>query len=63
MVVAWSWRLCNITFESGVVTEEWRATVTVTLYIGKGERTECKNYIHYVLACSAWLDKYIQGYW
>ena len=31
-------------FESDVVSEDWRSTVTVPLYNGKGERTECKNY-------------------
>ena len=31
-------------FKSGVVPEEWRSAVIVTLYKGKGERTECKNY-------------------
>ena len=33
------WRLCNMAFESGVVP-----AVIVSLYKGKGERTECKNY-------------------
>ena len=31
-------------FESGVVPEYWRSAVIVSLYMGKGERTECKNY-------------------
>ena len=31
-------------FESGVVPEDRRSTVTVPLYNDKGERTECKNY-------------------
>ena len=43
-VVDWIWRLCNIAFESGVVPEDWRSAVIVTLFKGKGERTECKNY-------------------
>ena len=40
-VVDWIWRLCNMAFESGVVSEDWRS---FTLYKGKGEKTECKNY-------------------
>ena len=31
-------------FESGVVPEDWRSTVIVPLYKGKGWRSECKNY-------------------
>ena len=33
------WRLCNMTFESGGAPEDWRSTVIVPLYKGKGERT------------------------
>ena len=33
-VVDWIWKLCNMTFESGVVH----------LYKGEREMTECKNY-------------------
>ena len=33
-----------MTFESGVVPEDWRYAVIVPLYKGKGERNECKNY-------------------
>ena len=40
----WIWTLCNMAFESGVVTEDWRSLVIVPLYKGKGERIECKNY-------------------
>ena len=40
----WIWRLCNMTFESGVLLEDWRSGVIVPLCKGKGERTECKNY-------------------
>ena len=32
-------------FERGVVPEDLRYAVIVPLYKGKGERTECKNYI------------------
>ena len=31
-------------FESGVVPKDWRYTVIVPLYNGKGERSEGKNY-------------------
>ena len=30
-------------FESGVLLEDWRSTVIVPLYKGKGEGSECKN--------------------
>ena len=43
-VVDWIWRLCNMTFKSGVVPEEWRSAVIIPLYKGKGERTEYSNY-------------------
>ena len=43
-VVDWKWRLCNMAFESIVVPEDWKYTVIVPLYKGKGERTECKYY-------------------
>ena len=33
-----------MTFESGVVSEDWRSDVIVLLHKGKGERTECKHY-------------------
>ena len=32
-------------FESGVVPEDWNSALIIPLYKGKGERTECKNYI------------------
>ena len=38
-------RLCSMAFEIGVVSEDWRSAVIVHLYKGKGEKTECKNYI------------------
>ena len=40
----WIWRLCNMGFESGVVSEDWKSVVIVPLYKSKGERIECKNY-------------------
>ena len=33
-----------MTFESGVVSENWKSVVIVPLYKGIGERTECINY-------------------
>ena len=43
-VVDWIWRLCNMPFESSVVPEDWKSTVIVLLYKGKGESTECRSY-------------------
>ena len=31
-------------FESGVELEDWKSSVIVPLYKGKGERTKCRNY-------------------
>ena len=33
-----------MTFESGVLSEEWRSAVIVSLYKGKGKRNESENY-------------------
>ena len=33
-----------MTFESGVVSEDWKSAVIVPLYNGKGEKTECSKY-------------------
>ena len=33
-VVDWIWRLCNIAFETSVVSEDWRFAVIVPLYKG-----------------------------
>ena len=33
-VLDWTWRLCNMAFESGVVPEDWRSTVIIPLYKG-----------------------------
>ena len=38
------WRLCSMSFESGVMPVDWRSDVIVLLYKGNGERTECRNY-------------------
>ena len=43
-VVNLIWRLCNMAFEKGVVSEDWRSAVIDLLYKGKGERTQCKSY-------------------
>ena len=32
-------------FENAVVPEDWRSTMNVSLYRGKGEKTESRNYI------------------
>ena len=29
-VVGWIWRLCNMTFQSGIVPEDWRSAVIVS---------------------------------
>ena len=44
MVLDWSWRLCNMAFESGVLPEDRRSALLVPLYKGKGESTGCMNY-------------------
>ena len=41
--VDWNWRLCNMTFESGGVSEDWKCAVIVPLDKGKEERTECRK--------------------
>ena len=43
-VVDWIWKVCNMAFESGVASEDWRSAVIVPLYRGKGGRNKCKNY-------------------
>ena len=49
-VVDWIWRLCNRTFERGIVHEDWRSTVIVPRHKDKGER-EMNVRIMEVLAC------------
>ena len=34
-VVDWIWRMCNMAFENGVVPEDWRSAMIVTLYKAK----------------------------
>ena len=43
-VVDWIWRLCNMSFENGVVLEDWISAVIVPPCKGKGDRNECNNY-------------------
>ena len=43
-MVNWIWRLCNMVFENVVVSEDWKSAVIVSLYKGKGKKTEYKNY-------------------
>ena len=49
-VVDWIWRLCNMAFENDTVLEDCRSAVIVPLYMGKSERTECKNYRSFSLS-------------
>ena len=58
-VVNWIWRLCNIAFKSVVVLDDWRSAVMVSLYKGKGERTECSNYRG--ISLLSVVGKYMQG--
>ena len=48
-VVEWIWRLCNMGFENGVVSEDWKYVI-VPLYKGKEERGQNAAIIE-VLAC------------
>ena len=43
VVADWIWKLCNMTFESGVVSEDVRSAVIVPLYKSKGEMIKCKS--------------------
>ena len=52
--VNWIARPCNMVFESSVVSDDWRASVTVSLYKGKGGMTECKNYRGISLSKRSW---------
>ena len=38
LVIDWVWKLCNMAFESVAVLEDRNTTVSVPLYIDKGER-------------------------
>ena len=58
-VVDWICRLCNMAFESGVVPEDCKSAVIVSLYKGKGETMNVR--IIEVLGCEVWLQKYMQG--
>ena len=37
-------RLCNMTFESLLMLDDWKSAETIPLYKGTEESTECKNY-------------------
>ena len=43
-LVDWIWRLFNTTFEISIVPGDWRSAVTVPLYKGERDRSECSNY-------------------
>ena len=58
MMVDWIWRLCNMAFKSGIVSEDWKSALIVPLYKERG----LNIIIVEVLACSVWLEKYMQGY-
>ena len=45
VVVDWIWKLCNMTFEGGVVPEGLRSSVIVPLHKGKGEMIKYNSYI------------------
>ena len=63
MMMDWIWRLRNMAFESGVILEDWRSAVIVSLYKGTGKRAECKNYRGItILRIQPWLGKCMQEY-
>ena len=43
-VIEWLVRMSNGCFREGGVPKEWKSACIVTLYEGKGERSECENY-------------------
>ncbi len=44
IVVDWMVWICNLSWEQSNVPEDWRKTIIVLLYKGKGKRKECNNY-------------------
>ena len=54
-VVDWIWRLSNMAFESGVMSEDWRSAMIILLYKVKEERMKCSPYrgINFLM----WLEK------
>ena len=38
-VVDWKWKLCNMAYESGVMSEDRSSAVIIPLYKGNGKRT------------------------
>jgi len=43
-VLEWLTRICRICLTEGVVPKDWQRAIIVSLYKGKGDRGECKNY-------------------
>ena len=46
--------------ESGVVSEDWKATCIVPVYKGKGDRRDCANYRG--ISILSIPGKYMEGY-
>src|SRR5678815_4291707 len=44
MVIDWIWRLCNKAFMEGIVPRDWRRAVIVSLYKGKEDKGNSRNY-------------------
>ena len=44
VVVEWMMRICFVCMSVGRVPEEWRTSIVVPIYKGKGAKDECKNY-------------------
>ncbi len=44
IVVDWMVWICNLTWEQSKVPEDWRKSIIVPLYKGKGMREECNKY-------------------
>ena len=56
-VVDWIWRLCNMAFENGGVSEDWRSVVIVPRTRVKERGLNVRTIE--VLAGYVWLEKYI----
>ena len=52
LAIALVWKLCNMAFESGVVSEDWKTSETIPVCISKVDRTEGKLYE--VASLSVW---------
>jgi hypothetical protein len=44
-MVEWLARLLNLCMHMGNAPDEWRITIVVPLFKGKGDKKECKSYI------------------